>query len=98
MPTLPWELDRPLNPAGALASTVSDRLRYGCFHLGEGTAPGVVQLPRDAVLLHQAGLAGGGRETMPVESRVAASSLLNPHKDEPQLAQDQLELEATLVG
>src|SRR5581483_1882136 len=35
----PWPIPRSANPAGGLASTVRDQLRYARFHLGDGTAP-----------------------------------------------------------
>jgi CubicO group peptidase (beta-lactamase class C family) len=35
----PWPLPRAANPAGGLASTARDQLRYARFHLGDGTAP-----------------------------------------------------------
>jgi CubicO group peptidase (beta-lactamase class C family) len=35
----PWPLARAAHPAGGIASTVRDQLRYARFHLGDGTAP-----------------------------------------------------------
>jgi CubicO group peptidase (beta-lactamase class C family) len=35
----PWPLARTANPAGGLASTARDQLRYARFHMGDGTAP-----------------------------------------------------------
>ncbi len=34
----PWALARTANPAGGLASSAGDQLRYARFHLGDGTA------------------------------------------------------------
>ncbi|MGH7186570.1 MAG: serine hydrolase domain-containing protein, partial [Pseudomonadota bacterium] len=35
----PWPLPRCAHPAGGVASTVRDQLRYARFHLGDGTGP-----------------------------------------------------------
>jgi CubicO group peptidase (beta-lactamase class C family) len=35
-----YEVPRGINPAGGLASSVRDQLRYARFHLGDGRAPG----------------------------------------------------------
>lgn len=34
----PWPIPRSANPAGGIASTASDQLRYARFHMGDGTA------------------------------------------------------------
>lgn len=49
-PSLPWELDRAMNPAGGLASSVRDQLRYARFHLGDGTTPDGERLLRAETL------------------------------------------------
>lgn len=36
----PWNLPRDANPAGGLACSVRDQIRYASFHLGDGTAGG----------------------------------------------------------
>jgi CubicO group peptidase (beta-lactamase class C family) len=35
----PWELTRCANPAGGIAASAIDNLKYARFHLGDGTAP-----------------------------------------------------------
>ena len=40
----PWPLARAAHPAGGVASTARDMLRYARFHLGGGTAPEGTQL------------------------------------------------------
>ena len=37
---LPWALSRAERPMGGVVMSVRDLLRYGAFHLGDGTAPG----------------------------------------------------------
>ena len=36
----PWRLPRAIHPAGGIASTAADQLRYARFHLGDGTGAG----------------------------------------------------------
>jgi|HubBroStandDraft_3_1064219.scaffolds.fasta_scaffold03780_3 CubicO group peptidase (beta-lactamase class C family) len=40
----PWPIPRSLAPAGGLAASVGDLLRYAEFHLGDGAAPGGARL------------------------------------------------------
>ncbi|MHB8508904.1 MAG: serine hydrolase domain-containing protein [Candidatus Dormibacteria bacterium] len=59
----PWEVDRPMNPAGGLVSTVRDQLRYARFHLGDGTAEDGTKVLSEASLTgmrERQGEAGGG--------------------------------------
>lgn len=57
--TRPWELGRALAPAGGLAASIDDQLRYAAFHLGQGPP----LLTGAALRLMQSPLvaAGGGR-------------------------------------
>ncbi|HVA59217.1 MAG TPA: serine hydrolase domain-containing protein [Mycobacteriales bacterium] len=59
--TRPWELTRATAPAGGLASSLVDQLRYARFHLGTGPR----LLSPDSLRLMQSPLvpAGGGRAT-----------------------------------
>lgn len=51
----PWPLARTANPAGGIASTARDQLRYARFHMGDGTAPdGARLLSREALAEMQA--------------------------------------------
>lgn len=44
-----WNLPRSSSPAGAIASTPSDQLRYARFHMGDGTADGKRILSRESL-------------------------------------------------
>ncbi len=50
----PWALARAANPAGGIASTVKDQLRYARFHMGDGTAAdGTRLLSEESIALMQ---------------------------------------------
>ncbi len=50
----PWNLARGINPAGGLASSARDQLRYARFHMGDGTAAdGTRVLARASIRLMQ---------------------------------------------
>ncbi len=50
----PWNLARSANPAGGLASSARDQLRYARFHMGDGTAAdGTRVLSRESIALMQ---------------------------------------------
>lgn len=50
----PWNLARTNNPAGGLASSARDQLRYARFHMGDGTAAdGTRVLSRESIALLQ---------------------------------------------
>jgi CubicO group peptidase (beta-lactamase class C family) len=52
--TSPWALARTANPAGGIASTAGDQLRYARFHMGDGTAEdGTRVLSAEAIALMQ---------------------------------------------
>ena len=51
----PWPLARTAHPAGGIASTVKDQLRYARFHMGDGTAQdGTRVLRAESLALMQA--------------------------------------------
>jgi CubicO group peptidase (beta-lactamase class C family) len=51
----PWALARTAHPAGGIASTVRDQLRYARFHMGDGTAAdGTRLLAPESIALMQA--------------------------------------------
>jgi CubicO group peptidase (beta-lactamase class C family) len=56
----PWALPRSVNPAGGLAASVEDMLRYARFHLGDGPVNGAPLLSDDSVRQMQAPLGPGG--------------------------------------
>ncbi len=50
----PWNMPRGINPAGGLASSARDQLRYARFHMGDGTAAdGTRVLSRESIALMQ---------------------------------------------
>jgi CubicO group peptidase (beta-lactamase class C family) len=50
----PWPIPRTANPAGGVASTAGDQLRYARFHMGDGTAEdGTRVLSAESVALMQ---------------------------------------------
>lgn len=58
--TREWALPRAAHPAGGIASTVGDQLRYARFHMGDGTAPdGTRLLAPESVALMQTPLVEG---------------------------------------
>lgn len=70
----PWGLSRANNPAGAIASTVRDMLRYARFHLGDGLGPGGDRLltPGSMRLMHSPQV----RAALPGESTGLAWNLV----------------------
>jgi CubicO group peptidase (beta-lactamase class C family) len=47
---LPWALSRAERPMGGVVMSVRDLLRYGAFHLGDGSGPGGVRLLKPETL------------------------------------------------
>jgi CubicO group peptidase (beta-lactamase class C family) len=60
----PWPLARVANPAGGVATSIDDLLRYGQFHLGDGSAPGGARLlsPESMRLMQQTQLVKQGTD------------------------------------
>lgn len=57
----PWALARTANPAGGLASSAGDQLRYARFHMGDGTAEdGTRVLSPESMALMQTPMASAG--------------------------------------
>jgi CubicO group peptidase (beta-lactamase class C family) len=56
----PWGLARCVNPAGGMAASVADQVRYARFHLGDGTANGARVLSTDGLARMQTPLGPGG--------------------------------------
>jgi len=56
----PWAIPRAANPAGGLAASVSDLLRYARFHLGDGPADGERVLSADGLARMRGPLGPGG--------------------------------------
>jgi CubicO group peptidase (beta-lactamase class C family) len=58
---LHWPIGRGSHPAGGVASTVKDQLKYARFHLGDGTAQGErVLSPESMKLMQTAQVKGAG--------------------------------------
>lgn len=59
--TRPWGLPRTANPAGGLACSIRDQLRYARFHLGDGAAEDGTRLVQPtSIALMQTPLVGAG--------------------------------------
>jgi CubicO group peptidase (beta-lactamase class C family) len=56
----PWAIPRGGNPAGGIASSVADQLRYARFHLGDGTAAGTRLLSTEGLRRMRDPLGPGG--------------------------------------
>lgn len=56
----PWGLPRSANPAGGLAASAAEQLRYARFHLGDGTANGKRLLSAEGMRRMQTPLGPGG--------------------------------------
>lgn len=69
----PWGLARCVNPAGGMAASVTDQLRYARFHLGDGTANGTTVLSAAGLERMRVPLGPGGSTPLAVVKNIGVT-------------------------